>query len=109
MPRKKTARAQSTVKQQASFDDVDIMTIPGVTEETVADLSEDLDTFFETKEAVSRNRKAARAIKSVIPDVGKATRFRIDNKGIVEATPRDREPYSVKAGRIVGKAIKRIE
>lgn len=102
------------VDRQASFEDVDLMTLPGVTEETIQDLSRDAREYFRLKEAIGESVKKMRSlhkgIMSVVPkDVDTATRYRIADAGVVECQPGEREPYEVKRAKITRRRLKPVE
>lgn len=106
--------SKGAVDRQASFEDVDLMTLPGVSEETVQDLSRDIREYFDLKERLGESIKKMaslrRGVMSVVPkDVDKATRYRIADAGVVECSPGEREPYEVKRAKITRRRLKPVE
>ena len=116
MPRKKQVKA---VTKQTGFEDAELADLPGVTEETVADVSRQARRYLdasaklavaEIREAIKSRNAAKRAVFSVLPDnVDRPTRVRIGDVAVVELTPIEREPYEVEGKRITRRQIKHAD
>tara|TARA_Y100000310_G_scaffold234149_2_gene237090 strand:- start:60 stop:374 length:315 start_codon:yes stop_codon:yes gene_type:complete len=93
--------------QQASFEDKDIMDLPDVTEETVADLIRDKDYIDKHEHTTKTVSAKLKAMKALIPDnPDKAIRYRVADRFVIECTPRAPREVSFTTGPSTTKKIK---